>query len=132
MIRRQALGNALASFAAAVVLAIPAFAQTPTVKSLVANHGTIVSGDLTFSNFQTPSTLPYNFFGTLFPNDGSDIAVSASTMANGRVGLKFTPIDPATELYSMYTASRQGGSAATTGCGARKRSIFRGASLQST
>ena len=120
MIRRQALGNALASFAAAADLAIPAFAQTPTVKSLVANHGTIVSGDLTFSNFQTPSTLPYNFFGTLFPNDGSDIAVSASTMANGRVGLKFTPIDPATgfpKAWAVALASTGGGGSGGSGGG---------------
>ena len=84
-----------APLAVAALLAIPAFGQTPTVKSLMASHGTIIAGDLTFSNFQAPATLPYTFFGPLTPNDGSDTAVSA-TFANGRVGLLFTPIDPVT------------------------------------
>ena len=90
---------------AATVLGATASAQTPTLKSLVVNHGSIVSGDFTFSNFQTPATLPYNFFGTLFPNDGSDIAVSPATMANGRFGLTFTAIDPVTGLPKPWVAA---------------------------
>ena len=91
--------------AATLLVSLSASAQTPTVKSLVASHGSIVAGDLTFSNFQTPAALPYNFFGTLFPNDGSDIAVSATTTANGRVGLTFTAIDPATGNPKPWVAS---------------------------
>ena len=95
MTRNRLFEATLAAFAAVTILWVPALAQTPTVKSLAATHGTIVAGDLTFSNFQAPAALPYTFFGPLMPNDGSDIAVSATTMASGRVGLLFTAIDPA-------------------------------------
>ena len=83
--------------AAATTVLLPntASAQAPTIKSLVASHGSIVAGDLTFSNFQAPALLPYYSYGSL-ANDGGDVAVTATTTSSGRTGLTMTAIDPAT------------------------------------
>ncbi len=91
------IGMTMAALGLALAWGVPANAQAPTVKSLVANRGSIVAGDITFSNFQVPAALPYTFLGPVAPTDGSDIAVAATTPGDGRIGLIFTPIDPVTD-----------------------------------
>ena len=72
----------------AAVLTLPAMAQNgSTLKSLVATHGSISAGDLTFTNFQTPSTLPFLIYGSAPVNDGNDIQVTAITTPSGATGL---------------------------------------------
>ncbi len=87
----------------AAVLTLPAMAQNgSTLKSLVATHGSISAGDLTFSNFQTPSTLPFLIYGSAPVNDGSDIQVTAITTPSGAMGLQFTAINPATGQPQVF------------------------------
>jgi hypothetical protein len=74
-------------------LAQPAVA---TVKSLADSRGSLTAGDLIFSNFQAPPVLPFNHPQGALPNDAGDIAVATTVKADGRIGLVFTPIDPAT------------------------------------
>jgi hypothetical protein len=84
---------------AGTLLALPVLAQTPTptptLDALIASHGSVSVGDLTFSNFQKPSVLPVTSVGLL--RDFNDIAVNTTATADGsRVGLVFTAIDPGT------------------------------------
>ncbi|HET7584976.1 MAG TPA: hypothetical protein VFK13_08715 [Gemmatimonadaceae bacterium] len=62
--------------------------------------GTLVAGDVQFSNFATPSSPPANVtnaFGVNAPVDEfGDVAVSAAAGADGTVSLSFVIIDPAT------------------------------------
>ncbi|MCU1261513.1 MAG: hypothetical protein JWO80_4398, partial [Bryobacterales bacterium] len=50
----------LISLVAAAFLTLPVAAQTPTtpLDTLIANHGSVTVGDVTFSNFQKPKVLP--------------------------------------------------------------------------
>lgn len=85
------------SLSSAALFALPAKAQSgPTVKSLVATHGSVSAGDITFTNFQTPATLPFVTFGAAQTNDGGDVQVTPITTPDGRMGLKFTAINPST------------------------------------
>ena len=93
-------------------LTLPAAAQTgPTLKSLVATRGSITAGDLTFSNFQAPATVPFLFYGVTTPNDGSDLQVTAITTPDGRTGLKFTAINPTTGQPQPYAVDVSPGGA---------------------
>src|SRR5579883_2138145 len=67
-------------------------AMTP-LGDLVATRSSLTAGDITFSNFQFPTILP-SPLGLL--GEFNDIAVSATTNANGTVSLAFTAINPIT------------------------------------
>ena len=79
---------------AAAAMAPAAFAQAITpLDTLVANHGSVSAGAVTFGGFQKPRILP----APLAPVDEfGDIGVSAIANADGTVSLVFTAIDPAT------------------------------------
>ena len=80
------------------LLTFPAFAQTAQapVAQLIATKGTLVAGDVTFSNFAQPfnaNAVP----NTLIPVDGlGNVLASAVINADGTVSLCFTFVDPAT------------------------------------
>src|ERR1700704_3783724 len=88
----QELG-VLLSIAAAAFL--PAAAQPPVtpLDTLIANHGSLTAGDLTFSNFQKPKVLPSP---VALLGEFNDIGVGAAVTPAGSVGLVFSGIDPAT------------------------------------
>jgi uncharacterized repeat protein (TIGR02543 family) len=82
------------------VAAWSAHAQNAQVlKDLVRQHGSLVAGDVVFTNFRLP-LLPANnqILGDTFPTlaDGANISVQASLAADGTVLLQLTPIDAAT------------------------------------
>jgi len=92
------------SVLAVIVFALPAVAQSPVtpLNTLVANHGSVTAGDVTFSNFQKPKILP----SPLAPlGDFNDIGVTATVNPDGTVALAFVGIDPATGLASPLVAS---------------------------
>jgi hypothetical protein len=93
---------------AAAFFTIPVAAQSPTtpLDTLIANHGSITIGDVTFSNFQKPKVLP-SPVGLL--GEFNDIGVSTTTTADGRVGLVFAGIDPITGLPSPLTVGGTAG-----------------------
>lgn len=74
-------------------------ALTP-LNTLIGNKGSLVAGEITFSNFSIPNppppsvTVPFAVPAPM-PEFG-DIAVSATTNADGTVSLNFVAIDPAT------------------------------------
>jgi hypothetical protein len=85
-------------------LPLIATAQTPpSLKSLAANHGSIVAGDVTITNFHTPKEFPTHFLDVIVPDDGDNVAVSANVRPDGNVDLVFTAIDPATGIPSPMT-----------------------------
>ena len=92
--RSKVLGAILALFAAITVL--PASAQQPTLKSLAADHGSLVAGDVTIANFHAPKEFPSHFLDVIVPDEGDNVAVSANVRPDGNVDLVFTAIDPAT------------------------------------
>ena len=80
-----------------------AAAQTqPTLKALVATHGSLAAGDVVFTNFRTPVfppiTMPVPIRAGLALGGGADVAVQALLAADGSIALTLTPIDPATGL----------------------------------
>jgi hypothetical protein len=92
---------------AAVIMMSAGFAQSPItpLDALVANHGSISAGPVTFSSFQKPGILP----NPLTPvNEFGDIGVSAVVNTNGTVSLVFFAIDPATGSPSPLTTSPTG------------------------
>ncbi len=100
----------------AALFALPALAQTgPTLKSLVATHGSITAGDLVFSNFQTPQAMPFVMYGAAATNDGSDVMVTPITTAAGRMGLQFTAINPSTGALQPFGVDVAPGSASGGG-----------------
>ena len=100
----------------AAFFALPGLAQTgPTLKSLVATHGSITVGDLVFSNFQTPQVMPFIMYGTAATNDGSDVMVTPFTTAAGRMGLQFTAINPTTGVAQPFGVDVAPGSASGGG-----------------
>lgn len=80
---------------ATVLLPLASFAQTSIVPldSLVASHGSVSAGSVTFSNFQKPKILPSPL---ALLNEFNDIGVSAVANADGTVSLVFTGINAAT------------------------------------
>jgi hypothetical protein len=74
---------------------LPAAAQPPVtpLDILIANHGSLTVGDITFSNFQKPKVLPSP---VALLGEFNDIGVSTTTTTAGAVGLMFSGIDPAT------------------------------------
>ena len=65
-----------------------------------------------FSNFQAPAVLPFSHPQGALPNDASDIAVATVTKPDGRIGLVFTPINPATSaLQSLFINAQRGATA---------------------
>ena len=100
----------------AALFARPGLAQTgPTLKSLVATHGSITVGDLVFSNFQTPQVMPFIMYGTAATNDGSDVMVTPVSTATGRGGLQFTAINPTTGVPQPFGVDVAPGSASGGG-----------------
>ena len=99
-----AFGTALLS----VMVALPAMAQSPVVPldTLVATHGSITAGDVTFSNFQKPIAIPRQVEMFLF--EFNDIGVSATAHDDGTVSLNFVGIDPATGLASPIVVGGAG------------------------
>ena len=80
-----------------------AAAQTqPTLKALVATHGSLAAGDVVFTNFRTPVfppiTMPVPIRAGLALGGGADVAVQALLAADGSIALTLTPIDPVTGL----------------------------------
>jgi Divergent InlB B-repeat domain len=75
--------------------------STSVLKDLVRQHGSLVAGDVIFTNFRLP-LLPANnqILGDTFPKlaDGANVSVQASLAADGTVTLKLTPIDTTTGL----------------------------------
>ena len=96
--------NRIVRVAAAGLLmcAMPILAHAqaaPTLKQLVDTHGSLVAGDVTFTNFRTP----FPSGGLAFANVrsygvGDDISVRAEVAADGSFKLVFTAIDRATGL----------------------------------
>ena len=100
-------GRFLIALAVAVAAMAPAtFAQAITpLDTLVANHGSVSAGAVTFGGFQKPRILP----SPLAPVDEfGDIGVSAIANADGTVSLVFTAIDPATGSPSPLAVSSAG------------------------
>ncbi len=97
----------------AALIVLPSFAQpaVTTIKSVADSHGSLVAGDLVFSNFQAPAALPFSHPQGALPNDASDIAVATTVKSDGRIGLVFTPIDAATDLPAPLFINAQRGSA---------------------
>jgi hypothetical protein len=83
------------------------------LNTLIGNKGSLVAGDITFSNFSIPNpppasvTVPFSVPAPM-PEFG-DIAVSAEINADGTVSLNFVAIDPATGLPSPLTVSPAAG-----------------------
>ncbi len=98
--RRKFLGSTLALATAFFALAASAQTALVPVGQLIVTGGTLVAGDVTFSNFaQVPATV-----GIAPPLDGlGNIEASAVVNADGSVSLVFTPIDPATGAPSPIT-----------------------------
>ncbi len=92
-------------------MTLPAAAQTPIIplNTLVANHGSVTAGDVSFSNFQKPTTLPRQV-GVLLP-EFNDVGISAVFNADGTISLNFVGIDPVTGLTSPFVV----GAAAAAG-----------------
>ena len=110
------------SILGAVLLALPALALAqngPTLKSLVATHGSVTVGDLVFSNFQTPQAMPFIMYGTAATNDGSDVMVTPVLTSAGRAGLQFTAINPTTGLPQPFGVDAAPGSASGGGGGGK-------------
>jgi len=105
--RRKLLGEIL--MLATTLITLPVMAQIPIVpvNTLVANNGSISTGDVTFSNFKMPAVLPTQV-GVLLAEFG-DIGASATTNADGTVSLSFVAIDPVTGLPSPLTTSPTAG-----------------------
>jgi uncharacterized repeat protein (TIGR02543 family) len=87
------------------------------LKDLVRQHGSLVAGDVVFTNFRLP-LLPANnqILGDTFPTlaDGANVAVQASVAADGNVVLKLTPIDTATGLPKPVQVDAKPGAALPT------------------
>jgi hypothetical protein len=100
--KRNFLGSTLA--VAAALLTFAASAQTTPVRvgQLIATGGSLVAGDVIFSNFtQVPATV-----GIAPPLDGTgNLAASAVVNADGSVSLAFSVIDPATGAPALITGA---------------------------
>ena len=99
---------ALMGLLGAALFAVTATAQTPIVPldTLVANHGSVTAGDVTFSNFQKPIIIPRQVEMFLF--EFNDIGVSATANGDGTVSLNFVGIDPTTGLASPIVVGGAG------------------------
>jgi len=104
MLRDRRPLAALTGLFGAALLAVPAAAQTPIVPldTLVANHGSVTAGDVTFSNFQKPTLLPRQV--GVFLTEFNDIGVTATVVDGSTVTLRFVGIDPNTGLASPLRA----------------------------
>jgi hypothetical protein len=93
------LGSILAL--ATALIGVPASAQTTLIPlNQLVGGGSLVAGDITFSNFAIPNMVPTNVTNTFavplpIPEFG-DIAAQATTNADGTVSLSFVAIDPVT------------------------------------
>jgi hypothetical protein len=99
LMRSKSLGSTLAL--AAALIALPASAQTTLVPlNQLTGGGSLVAGDITFSNFAIPNMLPTNVtsdFAVPLPvPEFGDVAAQATVNADGTVSLSFVFIDPAT------------------------------------
>ncbi len=105
---RQTAPAALA-FLSAAVFSVPAAAQAPIVplNTLVANHGSVTAGDVTFGNFQKPTLLPRQV--GVFLTEFNDIGVTASVDDGTTVTLHLVGIDPLTGSASPLVAGGAAG-----------------------
>jgi hypothetical protein len=88
----------------AAISAIPGMAQTPIIplNTLVANHGAISAGNISFSNFLKPKLLPS---ALALLGEFGDIGVTATANSDGTVSLAFIAIDPSTGAPSPLVVS---------------------------
>jgi hypothetical protein len=74
--------------------------------TLVANHGSISAGNITFSNFQKPKVLPSPL---ALLGEFGDIGLTATANADGTVSLAFIGIDPVSGVPSPLVVSPSAG-----------------------
>lgn len=77
-------------------------ARAEPLNQLIARHGTLSGGGLTFSGFAV-NPVPFSHPQGALVNDGADLDVTVIT-TNGFTGLRFTGIDPGTGAISPIVA----------------------------
>ena len=89
---------ALGIVAGSILFSLPVAAQTAIIPldTLVANHGSVTAGDVTFSNFKKPTVIPVQV-GVLL-TEFNDVGVSAVVNPDGTVSLNLVFINPSTGL----------------------------------
>jgi hypothetical protein len=108
----------LAALALLASMTLASAQTTTTLKTLVADHGSLAAGDVVFTNFRLPLLQPGQILpiGDTFPvlYDGADVSVQASLAADGKINLVLTPIDTATGLPKPYAVNAKPGAALPT------------------
>jgi hypothetical protein len=84
-----------------------------TLKSLVDGHGSLVAGDVTFTNFRTPIGVAAAFVDVRSYGLGDDVAVRSEAAADGSVRLVFTPVDRTTGTPTPAFIDAANGAAAS-------------------